>query len=431
MDTQLLSILQELNPWLTGPNVPIIDMDQYNPRKNMDLLLKSEWDKLCLVLVGPRQSGKTTLGKMICQQLIVNQRFQSLLYLNCDFSEIRKELSSFLFIKKLIEEFGLKKPIVFIDEVQRLESPGLLLKTIIDAKMPVKLMASGSSQLEIKSKVQEFLTGRQLEAVILPFSYQEADAINKELLAIYGCYPDVILSAEKEIILDQLYRNYINKDIIEILKVGHPDVMQKLITLMAHMSGQLVNYNQLSIDCKVSAYIINNYIDILENTYILAKVKPFVGNKRKEITSNPKYYFIDNGFRNRALQNYSELNDRIDNGLLIEGAVYQEILKYKTQNFFSFDIYFWRTQSGAEVDFILYKNKNFFIPIEVKYRQMDVPHISRSFRSYIDAYKPKVGLYITKNILDKITVNDCTIHLIPFEDLEHIFPVIGKGLDLE
>ena len=87
MDKQVLSIILELNPWLKDSNQIIIDQSRYQPRKNMKFLLKPDWDKLCLVLVGPRQSGKTTLGKIMCQQLIGKKRFQSLLYLICDLLE--------------------------------------------------------------------------------------------------------------------------------------------------------------------------------------------------------------------------------------------------------------------------------------------------------------------------------------------------------
>jgi predicted AAA+ superfamily ATPase len=243
MFKQLLSIIQRLNPWLQNPGKIIINQAQYQTRKIMDILLKPDWDKLCLVLVGPRQSGKTTLGKLISQYLIDTGRFQTLLYLNCDFLEIRQALDSFIFIEELMQEFRLATPIVFIDEVQRLKNPGLLIKTIIDMKLPIKLIVSGSSQLEIKSKIQEFLTGRQLESIILPFSYQEIGSIEEETLSIYGCYPDVIKSQEKEILLDQLYKNYINRDVIEILKIKQSDEMEKLITLIAHSSGQLINYN--------------------------------------------------------------------------------------------------------------------------------------------------------------------------------------------
>ncbi len=193
--------------------------------------------------------------------------------------------------------------------------------------------------------------------------------------------------------------------------------MQKLIRLIAHSSGQLVNYNQLAIDCQVSIPTIQHYCAILENTYTISRLKPYVGNKRKEIVSNPIYYFIDNGFRNQALDQFSDLNTRRDSGLLIQSAVFQELLKYRAQSFSCFDIYYWRTYGGAEVDFVLYFNENKVIPIEVKYRNIQRATVTRSLRSFIEAYSPKKAIMITKNYIARIKVDDCTVHFIPFEHL--------------
>ncbi len=425
MNDQLINLILQANPWLKTPGMQIIDED-YIPRLQTDKLLLAEWDNLWLVLVGPRQAGKTTLAKYLAQKLIQQQRFDNLFYLNCDLFEIRQWLTSPLFITEAIEQFHIEKPIFLIDEVQRLENPGLFLKACADLKLNIKMIATGSSQLEIKSKVQEYLTGRHLEALILPLSYKEIGSINESLL-IYGCYPAVVKSTEKAILLQQIYQDYINKDIIEILKISKPDVMQKLITLVAHSSGQLVNYNQLALDAQASVTAIKNYLSILKNTYVLAEVTPFVGNKRKEITSNPIFYFIDNGFRNQALHNLStNLVNRQDIGLLIENAAFQELLKFKQQNFYDFVIHFWRTQNGAEVDFVLYKNQDFIIPIEVKYRKMNKPTVSRAFRSFIEAYSPKYGFFITKDFNKRIMLHQCEIHFISFARMFVLFDLLQR-----
>ncbi|NGX33105.1 MAG: hypothetical protein K1060chlam4_01166 [Candidatus Anoxychlamydiales bacterium] len=162
----------------------------------------------------------------------------------------------------------------------------------------------------------------------------------------------------------------------------------------------------------------------------ICKLKPFVGNKRKEIVSNPIYYFIDNGFRNQALRSFSKDENRNDMGLLIESAVFQEILKFREQNFYDFDIHFWRTQSGAEVDFVLYKTDNEILPIEVKYSRMKKPMITRSFRSFIEAYKPKEAIVISKNFKDKVEIEGTTIHFIPFKNLIEMFDLIQPALSL-
>lgn len=413
MNDHLIALIHQANPWLKQPDKLIANSD-YIPRIQTKRLLLTEWDTLWLILIGPRQVGKTTLAKHLAQELIQAKRFDAFLYLNCDLLEIRQWLTSPLFIQEAMDEFQLNKPVILIDEVQRLENPGLLLKACIDLKLNIKWIATGSSQLKIKSKIQENLTGRHLEVLTLPFSYAEILNVQNAQL-IYGCYPAIVKTTEKTLLLQQLYQDYIHKDIIEILKIAKPDAMQKLITLLAHSTGQLVNYNQLATDCLVSVATIQHYLFILENTYIIARITPFVGNKRKEITSNPIFYFIDNGFRNQALHHLSTLLEtRQDAGLLIQSALFQELLKFKTQHFFDFNMHFWRTQNGAEVDFILYQNENCIIPIEAKFRSMNTPIITRSFRSFIDAYQPKYGFFITKNFNKKTVINGCEINFISF-----------------
>lgn len=429
MDTDLITVIEQLNPWFEDSSRPIVQVDRYIPRIQADELLSPNWDQLCTVIIGPRQAGKTTLGLHICEYLLTKQRFTHLLYLSCDIFDIRSWLRGPQFIKEAMDHFRLVKPIVFIDEVQRLENPGLLLKSIIDLKLPIKLIATGSSQLEIKSRVQEYLTGRQFEVVVLPLSWQELKSIKQNMARLlYGCYPQIVQSKNKEMLLKQLFRDYINKDIIEILRIGKPDVIRKLIELMAHSSGQLINYNQLATDCRVTIPTIQNYLSILEKTYVVRSVRPFVGNKRTEVTTNPVYYFIDNGFRNQALNNFAPLEKRTDRGLLIENYIFQEIYKFKLQYFDKFTIYFWRTKSGAEVDFVLYKNIEHLIPVEVKYQNMREAKISKGFRSFLQAYRPTHGIVITKSLLAKMEIEKTEMHFISLDYLDKFFMIIKKLL---
>ncbi len=316
---------------------------------------------------------------------------------------------------------------LFIDEVQRLENPGLLLKAIADLELPYKMIATSSSQLEIKSKVQEFLTGRQFAVKILPLSSQElGKEFDWEKQAVWGGYPQIVTSSQKQLQLAQLYESYIQKDIIEILKVGKPDVLRKLLSLVAHSSGQLVNFNQLATDCQVSAKTIQNYLSILEQTFVLTRITPFVGNKRSEVTSNPIFYFIDNGFRNYALDNFTPVAGRQNSGLLIESLVFQEIFKFRAQKFLSFNIHYWRTTSGAEVDFVIQRGVKAPLPIEVKFQNLSSPSITRSFRSFLQAYKPPRAVLINKNQIGEVEFEGCTVHFIPIDRLEILFQLIDS-----
>lgn len=428
MEAKLISQIYKINPWLRDKNELILPEDHYIPRFQSNKLLLSDWDKLVTVLVGPRQAGKTTLGKFISQELIKQARFEHLLYLTCDSPLIRHWLDGVHIIDEIADEFGLTKFILFIDEVQRLENPGLFIKSLIDLKLPIKILVTGSSQLEIRSKVQEHLTGRQFEAVILPLSYEElGQSLNLKTQLIYGCYPQIVVEKEKGLLLSQLYQNYINRDIVEILRIGNAAILEKIMTLIAHSSGQLLNYQALANDCNVSTSMIRHYFSVLEKTYVLQPIYPYVGNKRSEITSNPKCYYLDNGFRNQALGNFNSIENRTDKGLLAESAVFQELLKYKMQHFLDYKIYFWRTTSGAEVDFILYKDPNIIFPIEVKYQNLKSPAISRSFRSFIEAYEPKIGLVITSELNDKMKVGETEILFVPLRKITKALQKIALG----
>ncbi len=427
METSLLDSIKLLNGWLADPKIRIFDQPDFIYRRQIETLLLPDWDKLWIILVGPRQSGKTTMGKYLCQRLVDMKRRKTLLYLNCDYLEIRDWLKQGVgFIKQAIDQFNLEEPIFFIDEVQRLDNPGLLLKSIVDLQLPIKLIASGSSQLEIKSATQEHLTGRHIEAVVLPLSQTELNDQKASLTQslIFGSYPQIVLSGQKEILLRQLYNDYINKDIIEILKVGKPDMMQNLVALTAHCAGQLVNYQQLAIDCRVTISTIQNYLSILEKTYVIKAIKPFVGNKRTEITSNPIYYFIDNGFRNQALKNLLPVENRLDAGLLVENFVFQEMEKYKTQNFQDWNIYYWRTKSGAEIDFII-KHGEEIVPVEVKYQNMRAPKLTRGFRSFLQAYQPRLAIVITKSFTADVEVEGGLVHFLPLDNLSAMFDMLN------
>src|SRR5262249_38094260 len=152
------------------------------------------------------------------------------------------------------------------------------LKTLNDLEVRGKLLASGSSQLEIKSKVVEHLTGRNFSSLILPLSFSEWPASSHlEELLLFGAYPQIVDASSKELLLGMLFQDYVNKDIIETLKLASVDVFIKLIGLVAHSSGQLVNYNQLATDSQAGLSTIKHYLSIAKQTYIISEITPFVG----------------------------------------------------------------------------------------------------------------------------------------------------------
>jgi len=108
----------------------------------------------------------------------------------------------------------------------------------------------------------------------------------------------------------------------------------------------------------------------------------------------------------------------------VQNLVFQEIYKFSTQHFLNYPIHYWRTKSGAEVDFVMYKNESSILPIEVKYRNMSNVSISRSFRSFLQAYQPKNGVVITKDFSAQAKIENVDVHFIPLEYLSQIYALI-------
>lgn len=412
MNDTLFDLIETMNPWLESEDICPSPMNNYTPRLQSERMLLPDWDRMGVILAGPRMAGKTTLGKKIAQTLIEMKRYEKLLYLDCDSRELRYFLDSPAFIGELMERFKIERPVLFLGNVQCLENPAQLLKEIIALDLPIKLIASTSSQLDLKDAMKEFL--------ILPFSHRELGVSQTQAADPdtfnYGLFPAVVKFEMKERLLEMLYHIYLKGDIIGRSMVTKPDVMQRLIPLLAHTAGELVNYTDLARDARASVPTIQNYCSILEKTYIISRLTPFVGNKRKELVSNPIYYFIDSGFRNAAQGQFSSF--------VTKNVIYQELLKFKVQSFGSFDIHYWRTQSGAEVDFVLNFNGDTLIPIESKYIPMQRPTVSRSYRSFLKAYSPKVGFIITDNFSDHQEVEGCMVHFIPLQHLTVMLDVI-------
>ncbi len=157
-------------------------------------------------------------------------------------------------------------------------------------------------------------------------------------------------------------------------------------------------------DASINVYKVNKYISILSNTYLVELVYPYYKNASTAIKKMPKLYFMDLGIRNAVLKNLMPYESRIDAGKLAENFVFLELLRNK------FDIKYWRTKSGAEMDFVLDINGKPF-PIEVKLGGS--ASLGKSFYSFIEKYKPKNALVVTLNEFSKLKKGDTTVYCVP------------------
>jgi len=398
--------------------------------------LKNE--EMALIL-GPRQAGKTTLMKLLLDEL--NKKSEKTLFLDYDNETDRQFFKSQqTFLEKIKLEFGNAKGFIFIDEIQRKEDAGLFLKGIYDLNLPHKFIISGSGSMELKEKIHESLAGRkrvfELSTVSIEefinfktdYQYQDTldaflsldlitgEALLKEYLA-FGGYPKVILAdniLEKRKLIDEIYQSFLIKDISFLLKVKKTTAFSNLLKIISSQVGQLVNYSELASTLDISSKTVKEYLWYLEKTYIIQKVTPFVSNTRKEITKSPLFYFYDLGLRNYALGAFElEIFSKIQS-FNFENLVLN-LLKEKIE-YTGKSIHFWRTKSGAEVDFIINSKPN-PIPIEVKYSKLKEPKITKSFRSFLKKFEPKSAYVVNLSLRKKVKINNTSLFFITFQDL--------------
>lgn len=337
-----------------------------------------------ILLVGPRQVGKTTLIQDIIQE-------KNHLFLTGDDPTMQSLLNSpnLQEIKALLGKYKL----VFIDEAQRFENIGLTLKMITDHFKDVQLLVTGSSAFELKNLTNEPLTGRKWQYNLYPISWQEFEEHASYIVAqqqlehrlIYGMYPEIVTHlGEEQERLKALVESYLYKDILAFFNVKKPDVIEKLLAALAYQLGQEVSFNELSKLLGVDKNTVSSYIDILESSYVIFKLPAYSKNLRTEIKRNQKIYFYDNGLRNTIIRDYRPMEIRQDKGALWENFLISERMKlnvYSQKNTRSF---FWRTVRQQEIDYVEEDNDS-LAAYEFKWKSKKNIKIPKTFTNAYNA----------------------------------------------
>lgn len=331
-----------------------IKYDTMIQREILEQIKKSLFKGKTLILLGPRQSGKTTLLEMLSQEIK-----EKVLILDCDEPDIRKELTD-ASSTQLKQRTGSAK-VVMIDEAQRVKNIGLTLKLFHDKIKDVQLIVTGSSSLELSSETSEPLTGRKYEYFLLPLSIEEMISITdrtteKRLLKnrlLFGMYPGVINEPgnEREI-LNNLASSYLYKDIFSFQDIRKPEMIESLLEALALQIGSEVSYNEIAGLLGIDQMTVRRYIDLLEKTFVVFRLRSFSRNVRNEIKKSRKIYFYDNGIRNAILSNFSDVELRTDKGALWENFLVSERVKFLNNHLLDTNIYFWRTTQQQEIDYI-------------------------------------------------------------------------------
>ncbi len=309
-----------------------------------------------IIIYGARQVGKTTLVNDI-----INRLGLKTLSVNADQSKYLDVLSGrdLNRLRNFVEGYEL----LFIDEAQQIPEIGINLKIIFDNIKNLKVIVSGSSSLDLASKISEPLTGRVWTYRLYPISFYELSTfkntfeLNDQLeeRLIYGSYPEVFSltgDINKREYLQNLSDAYLYKDLLELGDVRNSNKIRDLLKLLAFQIGSEVSLSELGSSLSMGKDTVSRYIDFLEKSYILFRLKGFSRNLRKEVTKMDKIFFYDLGVRNMLIDNLKPLRERNDAGQLWENFLISERVKYMsyTQNYAS--NYFWRLYTGAELDYV-------------------------------------------------------------------------------
>ena len=310
-----------------------------------------------ILLIGPRQVGKTTLLKKLHADFDVPS-----IWLNVDEADVMQSLSDADTSTKLRQLVGLKTKLVIIDEAQQIIDIGKKLKLMIDTFPEIQFIVTGSSSLDLRNRMAEPLTGRKKEYYLYPLSTEElvnhSTLIEQKRLLetrlIFGSYPAVVNNyGEEREILKEIAGSYLYKDLLQLEGIRKSSVLEKLLQLIAFQVGSEVSFNELANSIgNIDVATVEKYLDLMEKAYIIFKLPALSRNLRNELKKGKKYYFYDNGVRNVIINNFNPINLRQDKGALWENFLMSERQKFIHYHKIYSNQYFWRTHDRAEIDYI-------------------------------------------------------------------------------
>jgi predicted AAA+ superfamily ATPase len=353
------------------------------------------------ILTGARQVGKTTILRQL--QLELEQAGKPVFYLTLEDPQLLRVLNEHpeqLFRYALQPEPEKERVYVLLDEVQYLADPTNFLKYLFDRYAPLlKLVCTGSSAFYIDQQFRDSLAGRKRIFDIHPLSFEEflefrgmplmlrelerirtaetyVSAERNKLQGLwmeyltYGGYPAVVLQpdiSEKKAMLAELLYSFIRKDMLES-GVEEEEKFYQLMRLLAAQAGQLMNKAELANTLRINERTVQRYLHILRKCFHLYTLQPWSDNLRKEITKMPKAYLNDTGLYNALLRNFERPEDRPDKGVLLEHYIFHRLREEYDP---VFDIHFWRTTAGQEVDFLVETHPGSGFALEAKWQEKE------------------------------------------------------------
>ncbi len=366
-----------------------------------------------VAVVGPRQAGKTTfLREQMAKGIEVA-------YVSLDDQSAKSLFDSD--VKKFEQQYMAKGRTTIIDEAQYGKEAGIKLKYLADSGH--KLWVSASSKALLEANVLSYLVGRVGILSLYNFSLREflsakgqksyvGSILERHVWehTVYGGYPAAVLAEspeDKKTILKNLFTTALLKDAFLSFRIEDQEKLERLAKYLAANIGAEVNYGSISNKLAMSTPTLHKYMDALEKSYLIARVRPYFTNKGLELVKQPKIYFTDTGMRNAVMDAFPQELD--GKGKIFENYVLNEIQKA------GFTPNYWKSKSKAEVDFIV-QREGAIIPVEVKLQSEG--KIGRSLRSFIEKYSPKKALIVIyKGEKEKTAINGCEVLTITADEL--------------
>ena len=340
-----------------------------------------------ILLLGARQVGKSTLIKM----LPFDKGIETL-WLDGENADVHLLLENAN--SERLKQIAANHKVIVIDEAQKINAIGSILKLFSDYHKDIQVIASGSSSFELRNSLNEPLTGRKFEFNLYPISFQEMVNHTNLLMEIrqlpqrlrYGYYPEIVTGiGNEERLLKFLSESYLYKDIFLFKGIKKPEKILELLKLLAWQIGSEVNYNELSKTLKIDNQTIESYVNMLEQAFVIYKLNAFNTNQRKELKKSKKIYFNDLGIRNALINDFRPIEIRNDNGVLFENFVINEFRKQNEYQQVYANLYFWRTTDQKEIDLVIEKN-GMLHTFEIKWNPNKKAVLTKSFSNIYPNY---------------------------------------------